>query len=148
MTFGLVAATIAHAAVMATVHASAFPAGETWDRTTIATLLGQPGVFGLMDVRGGMVLARRAADEAEVLTLAVQPALRGRGIGAGLLAAAMQQAAGLGAKAMFLEVSETNAAARRLYARAGFAPAGLRRSYYADGASALVLRKPLGPVAT
>ncbi len=142
-----VACTGVHAAVMAAIHAGAFPSAETWDAAAIATLLGQPGVFGCVDTRGGMVMARQAADEAEVLTLAVQPAVRGCGIGAGLLAAAARRAAGLGAAVLFLEVSEANGPARRLYARAGFVQAGLRRGYYADGASALVLRKPLGLVA-
>jgi ribosomal-protein-alanine N-acetyltransferase len=44
---------------------------------------------------------------------------------------------------MFLEVSERNAAARALYAAAGFAEVGRRRRYYADGADALVLRRDL-----
>jgi ribosomal-protein-alanine N-acetyltransferase len=55
----------------------------------------------------------------------------------------MAGAAVRGAAAMFLEVSERYAAARGLYATAGFAEAGRRRRYYADGADALVLRREL-----
>lgn len=143
MTRSLVAATAAHAGVMAAIHASAFPPAETWDAAAIATLMAQPGVFALVDARGGMVMARHAADEAEVLTLAVRPALRGCGVGAALLAAASFRAAELGATTLFLEVSETNSSARLLYARAGFTQVGLRRRYYGDAAAALVMQKSL-----
>jgi len=104
-------------------------------------------VFGLIDPEGGMVLARVAADQAEILALAVIPAVRRQGRGAALLAAAEARAAAAGAAAMFLEVAEPNAPARSLYARAGYAPAGRRRAYYPDGADALVLRKSLSPAA-
>ena len=86
-----------------------------------------------------------AADEAEILTIAVAPAAHRQGIGAALLAAAMAQAALRGAAAMFLEVAEGNAAARALYAAAGFRQSGRRRRYYPDGADALVLRRSLNP---
>lgn len=46
---------------------------------------------------------------------------------------------------MYLEVADRNGAARALYARAGYVPAGRRRGYYRDGDDALVLRKPLKP---
>ena len=55
----------------------------------------------------------------------------------------MALAAARGAAAMFLEVSESNLAARALYEAGGFARAGLRRRYYADGTDALVLRRDL-----
>jgi ribosomal-protein-alanine N-acetyltransferase len=57
----------------------------------------------------------------------------------------MAAAAAAGARDMHLEVSETNEAARALYAGAGFAVSGRRRGYYADGSDALVLRRALGP---
>ena len=90
-----------------------------------------------------MILARVAADEAEILTLAVDPGQRRRGLGSALLRAAMDRAAGLGAMSMFLEVAVTNHAARALYAAHGFIEAGLRRRYYSDGTDALVLRSTL-----
>ncbi|MNE73850.1 ribosomal-protein-alanine N-acetyltransferase [compost metagenome] len=83
------------------------------------------------------------ADEAEILTLAVRPSARRSGLGARLVEAAVVRAAALGAERMFLEVAGDNAAARALYARAGFHEAGRRRGYYAraDGSreDALVL---------
>lgn len=92
---------------------------------------------------GGFVLARVAADEAEVLTLAVTPAAQNRGCGGRLLRAAMGGAAAQGAGAMFLEVSPGNAPALAIYARAGFAAVGRRPRYYPGGGAALVLRCPL-----
>ncbi len=92
-----------------------------------------------------MVLARAAADEAEILTLGVVPTARRRGLGRALLDAAKAEAARRGARAVFLEVSTHNAAARRLYLASGFVEAGLRRRYYADGSDALLLRADLSP---
>jgi ribosomal-protein-alanine N-acetyltransferase len=137
------AAEAADAGALAALHAAAFPEAERWDAAAIGGLLALPGAFGVVRPGQGFVLARVAADEAEILTLAVAPDARRQGGGAALLAAAMAQAALRGAAAMFLEVSEGNAAARALYAAAGFAEAGRRRRYYADGADALVLRRGL-----
>ena len=102
-----------------------------------------PATFGLIHSRGGMILGRVAADEAEILTLAVNPGQRRRGIGSALLRAAMDRAASLGATTMFLEVAVTNDPARALYAAHGFTEAGMRRHYYSDGTDALILRSTL-----
>jgi ribosomal-protein-alanine N-acetyltransferase len=140
----------AHAAALAAIHAAAFPAGEAWDAAAFRGQLQLAGVFGAIDPAGGMVLARIAADTAEILTLAVVPEARRRGLGASLLHAALAEAAARGARAMFLEVSEANIAARALYAgveQAGerFASVGRRRRYYRDGSDALLLRCALMP---
>jgi ribosomal-protein-alanine N-acetyltransferase len=136
-----------HAEAMAAIHAAAVPDGEAWDAGAIARQLALAGTFGLLDPEGGMVLARVAADEAEILALAVIPQARRQGRGAALLAAAEQRAAAGGARVMYLEVAEHNGAARALYARAGYVPAGRRRGYYRDGSDALVMQKPLSPAA-
>ena len=130
---------------MAAVHALAMPAAESWSEAAIAAQLALPGTFGLADPAGGMLLARVAADEAEILALAVAPAARRQGCGAALLAAAEARAAALGARVMHLEVAEHNHAARALYGRAGYGAAGRRRAYYRDGGDALLLSKPLSP---
>ena len=129
------------AAALAALHAAAFRPEEQWEAEAIRVLLDLPGGFGLLRPGAGFVLARVAADEAEILTLAVAPAARRQGHGGALLAGAMAAAAARGASAMFLEVAEHNAAARGLYAAAGFAEAGRRRRYYPDGSDALVLRR-------
>ena len=96
----------------------------------------------------GFVLSRLAADEAEVLTIAVDSAHQGRGVGRALLSENLRQVANEGAKAMFLEVANDNAPALALYERFGFVKLGERAGYYrhADGtrATAVVMRKSLG----
>ena len=79
----------------------------------------------------GFILIRVVADEAEILTLAVRPQARRHGLGLSLVEQAAQTAAEHGAARLFLEVAEDNAAARSLYARAGFETAGRRPRYYA-----------------
>ncbi len=137
------AASAADAADLAPLHAAAFPAPAAWGADAIGLMLTMPGTFGLWLPNQGFVLARAIAGEAEILTLAVTPPARCRGIGTRLLTAAMAKAAGRGARAMFLEVAAGNAAAFALYCAAGFVQAGRRRRYYADGADALVLRRDL-----
>jgi ribosomal-protein-alanine N-acetyltransferase len=136
-------ATAAHAAALAAIHQAAFPPEEVWSETVIALHIGLPGGFGLIDARGGMVLARTIMDEAEILTIGVIPESRRQGLGAELLRAAMNRAAALDARSMFLEVAEHNATARALYTRFGFAEVGRRKRYYANGDDALVMRVAL-----
>jgi ribosomal-protein-alanine N-acetyltransferase len=143
----LLLASPAHAGVLAALHALAFPPAARWDAAAMAAQLGLPGVFGLLHLDGGMVLARVAADEAEILTLGVAPATRRRGVGRGLLLAAGRHAASLGARAMLLEVADRNAAARALYAGTGYREVGRRARYYDDGSDALVMCCLLTPAA-
>jgi len=95
----------------------------------------------------GMIFSRIAADEAEILTIAVDPAARQGGIGTRLLSRQIAELAALRVKELFLEVDENNAAARALYVRLGFKTVGQRKAYYrtADGgrATALVMRLDL-----
>jgi ribosomal-protein-alanine N-acetyltransferase len=135
--------------VLASIHEASFPPGETWGPEAIALQLKMRRAFGLLHRDGGMLLARVTGDEAEILTLAVLPAQRRRGIGGTLLTAGMREAAWRGASALFLEVAASNQDARGLYQAAGFAEIGRRPRYYANGADALVMRAPLPrPAAT
>ena len=109
----------------------------------MAQQLAQPGVFGFVDPHGGMVLGRVAADEAEILTLAVAPPARRQGRGRALLEAAFAEMAARAAAKVFLEVSTANTGARALYAAVGFTEVGRRRRYYHDGADALLMRRDL-----
>ena len=137
--------TAAHAEALAAIHAAAFPPEEVWSSKVISLHLGLPGGFGLIDARGGLILARTIMDEAEILTLAVLPEVRRQGLGRDLLRAAMHQAAATDAHTMFLEVAEDNTPARRLYASLGFIEVGRRKRYYANGDDALVMRVALIP---
>ena len=126
---------------LAQLHAACFTRPRPWSAAEFAGLLASPDTL-LAAAPDGFGLARVTLDEAELLTLAVAPAARGRRLGPRLLAELMAQAAARGATAMLLEVAADNAPARALYARAGFAEVGRRRGYY-DGIDALVLRVAL-----
>jgi len=143
MTGTIQSAAPAHAAALAAIHTTAFPRNEAWGADAISLQLALPGALGLIDERGGMLLARVVAGEAEVLTLAVAPDARRQGIAAGLLRAAVAEIAGRGGSAVFLEVGVGNAAARALYQGFGFIQVGRRRRYYADASDAIVLRLSL-----
>ena len=136
----MIAATPAHAQVMAALHEAAFPPGERWGADAMALQLGMPGAAGWLQGADGFVLFRVAADEAEILTLAVRPDQRRRGIGRALLDAAAESAARSGARSLFLEVAEDNEPASRLYTSAGFQEVGRRPRYYPGGRNALVLQ--------
>ena len=137
---------------LAAVHQLAFHPG--WNEEELADVGSGPGVFGLVaEADGavlGMVLCRTVADEAEILTLAVDPAARRGGVGRALVAAAVGLAAQQGALDVFLEVAIDNHPALRLYDQAGFAQAGLRRNYYDRGGDlrvdAVVMRLDLRPL--
>ncbi|MDE1939068.1 MAG: ribosomal protein S18-alanine N-acetyltransferase [Alphaproteobacteria bacterium] len=129
--------------ILARLHATSFT--DLWSADWIARLMAQPGTYAYLvdgDV-GGFILARVAGDEAEVLTLAVVPAARRRGIGTILLRAAAEKARQMGAETMFLEVAQANEAAKALYIRLGFAEVARRRGYYGDkvgdGGDAVIL---------
>jgi len=141
----LMRATAADAATLAAIHAACFPPVEQWNANVMGLQLGLLGGFGLLHPTGGFVLARVAADEAEILTIAVQPAVQRKGLGRLLLRAVMEEATTRGAKKMFLEVAPENTAARALYAGFGFIQVGYRPRYYPEGGDALVLCASLVP---
>ena len=95
----------------------------------------------------GFAVSRMAADEAEILSIAVAESHRGRGLSHTLLLTHLGHLAGRGVRTVFLEVEENNQPARRLYERAGFAIVGRRERYYRqDGGeplNALLMRRDL-----
>jgi len=94
------------------------------------------------DEVAGYIVILAVLDEAEVLNIAVDPARRGSSVGSGLLDAGLREIEAVGATAIFLEVRESNEAARRLYASRGFSEISRRRRYYRDPVEdALVLRR-------
>jgi len=133
-------------AALAALHAACFPEAP-WSPHALALLLAQPDcVAFLAEAENGallgFVLLRRAADEAEILTLGVAPGARRRGLAQRLLAAGLAWL-GPAVGQLFLEVGADNAAARALYAGLGFHAVGRRAKYYADGSDAVVLRRDL-----
>jgi ribosomal-protein-alanine N-acetyltransferase len=73
-----------------------------------------------------------AADEAELGDLAVDPGYQRRGIGRLLLEASIETARARGSRTLYLEVRESNAAARALYESRGFRTVGCRPGYYSE----------------
>jgi len=136
------------APLLAALHARAFD--KPWSAEEFAQLMQNRAVFALLasdgDTPQGFAMAWTAVGDAELLTVAVVPDARRRGIGAALIAAAAAAAASRGAATMHLEVAEDNAPARALYAKLGYAEAGRRRAYYSSEAGhvdALVMRRAL-----
>ncbi len=128
-----------HALVAGALHRTSFAA--PWSDEAFAKLLEQPGVTGLMwtDIEPqGFILIRAVADEAEILTLAVAPPVRRRGIAASLLEEAARMLRAGGTHRLFLEVADDNAAARSLYEKHGFTATGRRAKYYERGSLARV----------
>ena len=95
----------------------------------------------------GFAVSRMAADEAEILSIAVDASHRGRGLSRNLLVTHLGHLAGRGVRIVFLEVEENNQPARRLYQRAGFAIAGRRERYYrqpsGEQLNAVLMRRDL-----
>lgn len=81
----------------------------------------------------------QAGPEADVQTVAVAPAARGRGIGRSLVAALVAEARVRGAGVLHLEVRADNGAARHLYEGSGFRPVGRRTDYYGRGLDAILM---------
>ncbi len=120
---------------IAAIEAAAYPWATHW---TPESYLCPPGgerwAYVAQGERGvaGFVLARWVGGEMEILNLAVEPEERRRGAGRALVAAALEEGAGRGAAQVFLEVRESNRAAREFYSRLGFAVCGRRPGYYQE----------------
>ena len=146
-------ATPREARVMAVLHASAF--AKPWDEAAMGQFIAAPDTICLIgtavDGSGGLpsgfLIARRATDEAELLTLAVAPRFRGAGLSKALLKEAIAMLRTAGAKQLYLEVAEGNTAALGLYQSCGAKPVGRRSRYYENGADAAIFSLALYPSA-
>lgn len=136
-------ASAAESGVFAAMHAECFD--NPWNADDIARLMTMPGAVALIALDGeepaAFLLARRAADETEILTIGTRPFARRRGLATALIARLESETGGH----VFIEVAEGNQAARALYAALGFAGTGLRKNYYERPGGrrehAMVLRK-------
>jgi len=134
---------------LAALHTVSFRHG--WSESEFSRFLLEQNVLAhramIARTIAGFIVSRYAADEAEILSIAVAPRRRQRGVAGRLLDLHLRSLAGLGVNSVFLEVDEDNRPARRLYARAGFDEVGRRESYYPHGEAgahaALVLRRDL-----
>jgi ribosomal-protein-alanine N-acetyltransferase len=142
------------AAAIAALHGASFRRG--WSDQEVEGLLVDRGVIAQRALVGrtfaGFIMARLAADEAEILSVAVARNQRGRGLARQLLNLHLRRLAGFGVRTVYLEVDEHNTPAIKLYGRAGFREVSRRPNYYplpgakagAKAAAALVLRRDIG----
>lgn len=129
---------------MVAIHRSCF--AKPWDEEAIAQFLSSPEALCLIgsvaDSSGGIVagllIARKAADQAEILTFGVAPACRRSGLGRALLVEAMAELRASGVKRLYLEVDQGNEPALELYRALGGVPVGKRPGYYEHGADAAI----------
>ena len=134
---------------IAALHSASFRRG--WSEQEVEGLLIDRHVIAHRAITSGklagFIMSRLVEDEAEILSVAVVGRQRGRGLARQLLHLHLRRLAGLGARAVFLEVDEHNDPALRLYHRAGFREVSRRPNYYSqDGgkaAAALVFRRDL-----
>ncbi len=139
----------AAAKLLAELHGESF---ETrWSETDFSEMLAVPGTSAILvssqNNPMGFVLFRRAADEAEILTICTRPAFRQKGHGKLLMQHLESVLKKDDVKSLFIEVAVSNHAALALYASSGFEKAGARKNYYerGDGSreDALIMRKGL-----
>jgi len=124
---------------------------DAWTRQMFAAEFAQPASRRLYLVAeegkavvgyAGMMFT--GGSQADVVTLAVNPAQWGQGTGTALLTALVDEAGNRGCTEVLLEVREDNPRARQLYLRHGFTEVGIRRGYYQpSGVDAVVMRKEL-----
>jgi ribosomal-protein-alanine N-acetyltransferase len=142
-------ASLRDAPALAQIHGASFHRG--WSEGEFENMLSERNTLVHRLRMGrkviGFSMSRIAADEAEILSIAVAQSHRGRGLSNNLLLTHLGHLAGRGVRTVFLEVEENNQPARRLYKRAGFAVAGRRERYYRQASgeplNALLMRRDL-----
>jgi ribosomal-protein-alanine N-acetyltransferase len=142
-------ATLRDAARLAQMHGASFHRG--WGEGEFEVMLRERNTLVHRLKLGrkviGFAVSRMGADEAEILSIAVDAAWRGRGLSNNLLLTHLGHLAGRGIRTIFLEVEENNAPARRLYEKTGFGIVGRRERYYKQGdgeqLNALLMRRDL-----
>lgn len=135
---------------VATLHAQGFYRG--WPREDIASYLmdSETPTLVVADKKRkvlGFAMLRLLGDDAELMTIAVDQKMRGKGLGKALLEACFADLMTSSAKRMILEVAADNPAAIHLYNKLGFKQIGERQGYYArpngQPATALVMARDL-----
>jgi len=122
--------------LLAELHGRAFSAQNErpWTAKSIEELLKSPGFEGYLYYVGeqavGFSLVRCVCDEAELISIAVDPIAQGDGFGRVALRQLMSQVKANGVSTLFLEVREDNLKARQLYQSMGFKNIGCRPAYY------------------
>jgi ribosomal-protein-alanine N-acetyltransferase len=131
--------------ILAALHRSCF--ARAWDAAAMMQFAASPQTLCLIgavagdagESAAGFLIARKASDEAEIISIGVLPSCRRLGLGRALIETALELLRASGTKRLFLEVDETNEAALRLYRSFGGEAVGRRQGYYEHGADAAIL---------
>lgn len=122
------------AGVFSSIHRAAFAAcGQRgWSQSEITDLLRRETTL-VISVDGGFLLAGIVLDEAEILTLAVDPTRHRQGQGRAMLLQLLSACTSRGVSRCLLEVAADNHAATTLYTTTGFTEIGTRPRYFKRG---------------
>ena len=124
---------------LANLHQKCFPT-KPWSADDFRDLKNS-GCEIIMS-ENGFIVYRIAVDEAEIITIGVNPDLRRNGIASAMIGIIEKNIKIQGVKKIFLEVSATNIPAQKLYENCGFKVVGLRPKYY-DGVDAILMAKDI-----
>ena len=143
-------ATVADAAELSRLHTASFEDG--WTRDDFATWLARPEAMAVLVLREreavAFGLALMAGADAELLTIATDPAARWGGLGRQIFRALDAEALNRGLERWILEAARNNHPALGLYKSEGFVEIGVRKGYYKTRqgvVDALVMSRPVGP---
>ena len=121
------------------LHAQCFP-DHPWSASDFMEL--KKSGCEIVASDNGFIVWRTAADEAEIITIGVAPNSRRNGVAGALILLMEQELQKAGVVNVFLEVSEVNVPAKKLYAKYGFKPTGKRPKYY-NGTDAIIMTKDI-----
>lgn len=124
---------------LSNLHQKCFP-NRPWSADDFRDLK-QSGCEIIMS-ENGFIVYRIAVDEAEIITIGVNPEMRRNGIASTMIGIIEKTLKNQGVKKIFLEVASNNEPAKRLYESMGFKMVGLRPKYY-DGVDAILMAKDI-----
>ena len=124
---------------LSNLHKKCFP-NKPWSADEFRDL--QKSGCEIIMSQNGFIVYRIAVDEAEIITIGVNPEMRRKGIASAMIGIIEKNLKNQGVKKIFLEVSATNIPAQKLSENLGYKTVGLRPKYY-DGVDAIVMAKDL-----
>ena len=124
---------------LSNLHKKCFP-NKPWSADDFRDLK-QSGCEIIMS-QNGFIVYRIVLDEAEIITIGVNPEFRRNGIASAMIGIIEKIIKNQGVKKIFLEVAATNTPGQKLYENCGFSRVGLRPKYY-DGIDAILMSKDI-----
>ncbi|MBI1275408.1 ribosomal-protein-alanine N-acetyltransferase [bacterium] len=131
--------------LLAELHEASFD--TSWKADEFTRMLAQPGMLGYVHIEGeqalGMAFAHAVLDQADIITIAVHPSMRGQGMGRALMETLEKGLAAMGVHHVFLEVRASNRIAISLYESLGYLHQARRPKYYDGIEDGLLMKKSL-----